>query len=187
MGAWKEGRQAVAVVARDTQSQAAADDRNPFAKKKTGEVNTSTTSRTGVVFDSVTTKSTLPEKVAFGDRVSGAVKPKPPRRPQHPVLIKKDAAGKEKENTAENGQGEMLKGFSLWLAENKSSLGEDAESEGLTQWKSLAKEEKERYRTPRLPDCSGKRKREEEPSPTEKKQQKTGFSSKLASFAFSEK
>ena len=76
---------------------------------------------------------------------------------------------------------------------NRSSLrgGEDAQTEGLARWKSLEKEEKERYRSPRLPDCGagGKRKREEDGEPTDKKQKTVGagFASKLAGFARSEK
>ena len=63
---------------------------------------------------------------------------------------------------------------------NRSSLpgGEDAQTEGLARWKSLDKEEKERYRSPRLPatDCGagGKRKREEDGEPTDKKQKTVG-------------
>ena len=47
-----------------------------------------------------------------------------------------------------------LKGFQLWLAENKESLacgGEDVNAAGLKRWKDLSKEEKERYKSPRVP------------------------------------
>ena len=77
---------------------------------------------------------------------------------------------------------------------NRSSLpgGEDAQTEGLARWKSLDKEEKDRYRIPRLPDGgggAGKRKREEDAEPRDKKQKTAGggFASKLAGFARSEK
>ena len=51
-----------------------------------------------------------------------------------------------------------LKGFQLWLAENKESLAngestgaEDVNAMGLQRWKGLSKEEKERYKSPRVP------------------------------------
>ncbi len=54
-----------------------------------------------------------------------------------------------------------LKGFQLWLAENKDSFGnvgsDELNSVGLQRWKELTKEEKEQYKSPRVP----KRKRDE--------------------------
>jgi hypothetical protein len=52
-----------------------------------------------------------------------------------------------------------LKGFQLWLAENKDLLpaSEKMNALGLQKWKELSKEEKESYKSPRVP----KRKREE--------------------------
>ena len=56
-------------------------------------------------------------------------------------------------NISENST--PLKGFQLWLAENKESLagggGEDVNAVGLKRWKDLSKEEKERYKSPRVP------------------------------------
>lgn len=180
------------VVLKDTQSQQ-SENRNPFAKKtSTGSAST-TPSRSGIVFDSVKVKPTpVVEKAGFGGMISpvgASSKPKPAKRSQQQPLFKKI---QEKENTGENGQGE-LKGFALWMAENKSSLGgtgDDAQEEGLSQWKALGKEEKDKYRTPRVPalgDKGGdKRKRSDGDEAVEKKQ-KTSVSSKLSGFAFAEK
>ena len=51
-----------------------------------------------------------------------------------------------------------LKGFQLWLAENKESLAnggpsgdEDVNAMGLKKWKDLSKEEREKYKSPRVP------------------------------------
>ena len=51
-----------------------------------------------------------------------------------------------------------LKGFQLWLAENKESLAndgstgdDDVNAMGLKRWKDLSKEEKEKYKSPRVP------------------------------------
>ena len=80
-------------------------------------------------------------------------------KPKITLKKKPDAAAKENSTP--------LKGFQLWLAENKESLSnagpaaavdEDVNSVGLKKWKDLSKEEKEKYKSPRVP----KRKRYEE-------------------------
>jgi len=91
----------------------------------------------------------------------------------------------------ENGQGE-LKGFALWMAENKASLaqGEEAQEEGLARWKALDKEEKDKYRIPRIPvvsDKTGDKRKRVDSDETMEKKQKTSVSSKLSGFAFAEK
>ena len=63
------------------------------------------------------------------------------------------AAAAAKENST------PLKGFQLWLAENKECLAsgggpsgtEDVNAMGLKRWKDLSKEEKEKYKSPRVP------------------------------------
>lgn len=56
-----------------------------------------------------------------------------------------------------------LKGFQLWLAENRDTLTGTDDSEisakGLEKWKGLSREEKDSYKVPRVPDSS-KRKRD---------------------------
>ena len=79
-------------------------------------------------------------------------------KPKITLKKKPDAAAKENSTP--------LKGFQLWLAENKESLAngggpagdEDVNAVGLKRWKDLSKEEKEKYKSPRVP----KRKRYEE-------------------------
>ena len=71
-------------------------------------------------------------------------------------------------------------GFQLWLAENKTTLAHEkgleddteVQTAGLEIWKGMSKEDKEGYKTPRLPTL--KRKREESTEST---------ASKLAKFA----
>merc|ERR1719319_1244602 len=153
------------IVLKDTQSQQ-SENRNPFAKKTATTTASTTPSRSGIVFDSVKAKpTTVVEKAGFGDMISpmgASSKPKPAKRSQQQPLFKK---AQEKENTMENGQGE-LKGFAL------------------------GKEEKDKYRTPRVPvvgDKGGdKRKRSDGDEGTDKKQ-KTSVTSKLSGFAFAEK
>ena len=79
----------------------------------------------------------------------------PDSKPKVTLKKKPDAtaaAATAKENST------PLKGFQLWLAENKESLAnggttgdEDVNAMGLQRWKSLSKEEKERYKSPRVP------------------------------------
>ena len=73
---------------------------------------------------------------------------------QQPLVAKKPLMVKEKENMEENGQGEMLKGFQLYLAENKDSFGgggQDQMQEVALSWKELDKESKEKYKQARKP------------------------------------
>ncbi len=63
-----------------------------------------------------------------------------------------------------------MKGFQLWLAEHRERLlaenpgldNSDINAKGLELWKAIAKEEKDSYKTPRVPlvASSNKRKRE---------------------------
>ena len=78
----------------------------------------------------------------------------PDSKPKVTLKKKPDstAAAVAKENST------PLKGFQLWLAENKESLAssqstgdEDVNAMGLQRWKALSKEEKERYKSPRVP------------------------------------
>ena len=70
-----------------------------------------------------------------------------------------------------SGQQLPLKGFQLWLAENRSSLetkhdgldANDINAKGLEAWKMLPKEEKEAYKVARVPKAA-KRKREDDGS-----------------------
>ena len=66
-----------------------------------------------------------------------------------------------------------MKGFQLWLAENREELESkhrdldqsDINAKGLQMWKELSKEEKEGYKMARVPVATGssaKRKRDEE-------------------------
>merc|ERR1719319_1692353 len=177
---------------KDTQSQQ-SENRNPFAKKTATTTASTTPSRSGIVFDSVKAKpTTVVEKAGFGDMISpmgASSKPKPAKRSQQQPLFKK---AQEKENTMENGQGE-LKGFALWMAENKCSLGgggDEAQEEGLSQWKALGKEEKDQYRTPRVPvvaDKGGDKRKRSDGDEAPDKKQKTSVTSKLSGFAFAEK
>ncbi len=83
-----------------------------------------------------------------------------------------------------------LKGFQLWLAENRDSILSadqsldecDVNAKGLEAWKQLSKEEKETYKTPRTPVVNGgnKRKRDEDSSVVSSSKRK------LAQFAATE-
>merc|ERR1712013_946846 len=111
---------------------------------------------------------------------------------KRPLLAKAPLIAKKKENREENGQGEMLKGFQLYLAENKDSFSgeEDKLQElALTQWKSMGKELKDKYKEARVPIKSdeGKRKRSHDDDIVDGKKLKTSVATpkqKLAGFAF---
>ena len=116
--------------------------------------------------------------------VVGLEKSKRPGIVKQPLIAKE----KEKENREENGQGEMLKGFQLYMAENKESFNGDQEA-ALTQWKGMDKDAKDKYKVARIANVGGegvKRKREGEDEVEEKKLKiSTGSSKqKLAGFAF---
>merc|ERR1711976_329484 len=97
--------------------------------------------------------------------------------------------GTEKENTSDNVKPSStvednakveLKGFQLWLAENKDDLktennADDVElqSIGLKKWKELSKDEKDQYKSPRVPGA--KRKRSDNASETEPEPKKQSF------------
>jgi len=75
------------------------------------------------------------------------------------TLFSKSIVGKENADEARSAGPTPLKGFQLWLAENKETVlssGEAADeaevaAKGLEVWKGLSKEEKETYKTPRAP------------------------------------
>lgn len=169
-------------------TQGKQENRNPFAKRVGGGGVTGSPSQSqGIVFDSLEAskiKSTpTSERPGFGQRrVVGLEKSK------RPGIVKQPLIAKEKENREENGQGEMLKGFQLYMAENKESFNGDQEA-ALTQWKGMDKDAKDKYKVARIANVGGegvKRKREGEDEVEEKKLKiSTGSSKqKLAGFAF---
>ncbi len=77
---------------------------------------------------------------------------------------------------ADAGERKLLKGFQLWLAENREAViqknqdpcgtnldDSEVNSKGLQMWTKLSKDEKESYKSPRVP----KRKREDDGVPEE--------------------
>jgi len=172
-------------------TQGRQESRNPFAKRVAGGGNTGSPSQ-GIVFDSLEAEkvksSPSGERTGFGQRkVMGMEKAKRPLLPKAPLIAK------EKENREENGQGELLKGFQLYLAENRDSFSceqDKVQELALTQWKGMDKELKDKYKEARLPVRSGeggKRKRSEEDDDAEGKKMKAGSGTakqKLAGFAF---
>ena len=119
-----------------------AESRNPFRKET--NANKAKSAQDGFVFDglsSATTK-TKNRNALFGSRTKGEKENK----------VKDDSKPKQT----------PLKGFKLWLEENRHKLG-DGEDEsaigikGLEMWKMLEKSEKEKYASPRLPVNARKR------------------------------
>jgi len=170
-------------------TQGRQENRNPFAKRVAGGGNVGSPSQgQGIVFDSLETEKKSPVTAGgFGQRkIAGMEKAK------RPLLAKAPLIAKEKENREENGQGELLKGFQLYLAENKDSFtGEDDKIQelALTQWKSMEKELKDKYKEARIPNKGeeGKRKRSHDDDHVEGKKLKASSGTpkqKLAGFAF---
>jgi len=168
-------------------TQGKQENRNPFAKRVGGGGVTGSPSQSqGIVFDSLeaakTKSSPTSERPGFGQRRAvGLV-----GRVVGLGLAKQPLIAKEKENREANGQGEMLKGFQLFMAENKDSFNGDQE-EALTQWKGMDKEAKDKYKVARIANAGegGKRKRDQEDDVESKKLKTTGSTKqKLAGFAF---
>jgi len=174
-------------------TQGRHENRNPFAKRVGGGANVGSPSQgQGIVFDSLeaekTKSSPTGERTGFGQRrVMGMEKAK------RPLVAKKPLIVKEKENVEENGQGEMLKGFQLYLAENRDNFSgeqDKVQEVALTQWKGMDKESKDKYKEARKPvkgGEGGKRKRSEDEEDGEGKKLKPSTGStkqKLAGFAF---
>jgi len=146
--------------------------RNPFAKKSLDQ-NQVLGKSPGLGFDEglaakpVSQKKvlTLPTKKKVG----------------RPLLIN---SSKEKENS---NKSEELKGFQLYLAENKDEFpgsAEQSQQDALVKWKALEKTVKDNYRSPRVPT---KRKRSEDSvaaAGEKEKRAKTSVTSKLSGFAF---
>jgi len=177
-------------------TQGRQENRNPFAKKVGGGgVMGSPSQSQGIVFDSleaekVKSSPTSGERTGFGQRRFAGLGQEKAKRPG---VAKQPLIAKEKENR-ENGQGEVLKGFQLFLAENKDNFSGDqdkVQEDALTQWKGLDKDEKDKYKVARAPSAGGdggKRKRSQEDEDLEGKKMKTANGStkqKLAGFAFS--
>jgi len=169
-------------------TQGRQENRNPFAKRAAGGGNVGSPSQgQGIVFDSLETEKKSPVVAAgFGQRkIAGMEKAKRPLLAKAPLIVK------EKENREENGQGELLKGFQLYLAENKDSFtGEEDKVQelALTQWKSMEKELKDKYKEARIPiKGEGKRKRSHDDDHADGKKLKASSATpkqKLAGFAF---
>jgi len=170
-------------------TQGRQETRNPFAKRAASSTPISSPSQ-GIVFDSIQSPSNngtpLPEKSGFGQRkilnVDSA---------RRPMMSKQPLIAKEKENKSDNNQvGEMLKGFQLFLAENKEMFNSEDQQLALSKWKSMGREEKEKFKEPRIPNSSkdnGKRKRSEDEAVDDSKKIKpsgAGTKQKLAGFAF---
>ena len=167
--------------------------RNPFAKKPVGASSVGSPSQTGIVFDGLKAERSglgspgIKEKSGFGQRKFVLVTKEKPRSATKQPLI----ARGEKENRSGNGGGEVLKGFQLFYAENKTQF--DNEEEALTHWKGLDKDLKETYKLARVAVISGeaaKRKRGDS-SDGEEEDKKARLSAstgttkqKLAGFAF---
>jgi len=172
-------------------TQGRQDNRNPFAKRVGGGGSVGSPSQ-GIVFDSLEAAkvktSPVGERTGFGQRrVMGMEKAK------RPLVVKQPLIAKEKENREVNGQGDMLKGFQLYLAENRDSFGgvqDKVQELALTQWKGMDKELKDKYKEARIPvkgGDAGKRKRSQDDEDAEGKKLKTTTGTpkqKLAGFAF---
>jgi len=175
-------------------TQGRQESRNPFAKRVSNSPAVGSPGQ-GIVFDSIEAeKAKSPnsnERTGFGQRrIAGMDKAKRPLVSKQPLIVK------EKENRDENGQGECLKGFQLFLAENRDDFegeNEKVQELALTQWKSMDKVAKEKYKEPRKPVRCGdgsKRKRSQDDESSDEKKLKSNDSStkqKLASFAFAGK
>jgi len=119
-----------------------------IAKRKGGGANMGSPSPgQGIVLDSLKVEK-------FKSSPTGERRVIEIEKAQQPLVAKKPLMVKEKENMEENGQGEMLKGFQLYLAENKDSFGgggQDQMQEVALSWKELDKESKEKYKQARKP------------------------------------
>jgi len=177
-------------------TQGRQENRNPFAKR-VGGGNVVGSPSQGIVFDGVEAEKgksspASVERGGFGQRKIIGFGPDKTKRTG---LTKQPLIAKEKENRDENGQEGMLKGFQLYLAENRETfIGEKDKIQevALSQWKGLEKDEKDKYKVARLPCTNsakddGKRKREEGDDESDGKKVKVSNGStkqKLAGFAF---
>jgi len=172
-------------------TQGRQETRNPFAKRVAGGGNVGSPGQgQGIVFDSLEAEKV---RSPVGSGGFGQKKVVGMEKAKRPLLTKAPLIAKEKENREENGQGEMLKGFQLFLAENRDSFSgeQDRVQElALTQWKSMEKELKDKYKEARVPvkgGDNGKRKRSQDEDDVEGKKLKANSATpkqKLAGFAF---
>merc|ERR1712198_230111 len=155
----KRNNQEVKQTGLNITSQGRHESRNPFAKKGSGSLVAGSPSQSGIVFDSLKVANPSPsgakEMTGFGQRkivLSNQEKSKKSGTKQQTI--------KEKENRGENCDStEKLKGFQLFLAENKNSFQDEAGA--LMQWKSMDKIIKDSYQEARIPVIGdNKRKRE---------------------------
>merc|ERR1712025_314176 len=101
-------------------TQGRQENRNPFAKKVAGGGNVGSPGQgQGIVFDSIEAEKV---RSPVGSGGFGQKKVVGMEKAKRPLLAKAPLIAKEKENREENGQGEMLKGFQLFLAENRDSF-----------------------------------------------------------------
>jgi len=149
-------------------SKVALENRNPFARKGEDKLADSKSVAGAIVFDN--TESVPKKKILIK---------------QKPLLSVENKAAQKKALIRTDGKGE-LKGFQLYLAENKEMFPgtpEQSQSHALLSWKSMEKQDKEKYALPRMPTV--KRKRSEEEVELEKadKKCKQSIKSKLAAFS----
>ncbi|XP_059096826.1 WD repeat and HMG-box DNA-binding protein 1-like [Tigriopus californicus] len=150
-----------------------SDIRNPFAKQSRPGSLSGAIRKGDTVFDDMTVKSqSTKNRGSFGDRRIQQPSLKANKNPfgkQSTIVLKKTPNPGAKENDTASKSASPLSGFQLWLAENRSRLTELSESgiedsainiRGLEMWKELDKEEKEKYKSPRVP----KRKMPDQPS-----------------------
>eukprot|EP00095_Tigriopus_kingsejongensis_P011218 maker-scaffold1959_size23944-snap-gene-0.6 protein:Tk11218 transcript:maker-scaffold1959_size23944-snap-gene-0.6-mRNA-1 annotation:"wd repeat and hmg-box dna-binding protein 1" len=141
--------------------------RNPFARKSVPNTPSGAIRKGDTVFDDMTLKSqSSRNRGSFGDRKfkpGTGIKVKPAFGKQSTIVLKKTVPAKD------NGAQALspLSGFQLWLAENRGQVAAICDSgtedsainiKGLEMWKQLKKEDKDQYRSPRVP----KRKSEDE-------------------------
>merc|ERR1712142_279489 len=83
---------------------------------------------------------------------------------QKPLLSVENKAAQKKTLIRTDGKGE-LKGFQLYMAENKEMFPgtpEQSQNHALKSWKSMEKQDKEKYALPRKPSMKRKRSEDEE-------------------------
>jgi len=182
----KRNNQEVKQTGLNITSQGRHESRNPFAKKVSGSLVAGSPSQSGIVFDSLKVANPSPsgakEMTGFGQRkivLSNQEKSKKSGVKQQTI--------KEKENRGENCEStDKLKGFQLFLAENKNSFQDEAGA--LMQWKSMDKITKDSYQEARIPVIGdNKRKREASDGDVDegKKMKSSNTKQKLSNFAFS--
>jgi len=161
-------------LASNNSSTITQENRNPFARKSEDKLADSTRSKpgsAGIVFDNT---ESVPKKKIL-------IKQKPLLSVENKSVIKKPLIRID-------GKGE-LKGFQLYLAENQEMFPgtpEQSQNHALKSWKSMEKQDKEKYALPRKPSVKRKRSEDEEAGAgagEAEKKSKQSIKSKLAAFS----